>query len=134
MSTTSFDRTKYLIAAERQRRERELTKDPIPERITSALDLRELYGPEVDRACGVEESTVDQWEAGEVVPTREQVEALAKLTRFPVTFFYMPITVSIGPMFICGEDGCEFHDPNPRSEQPVTNVVAFPVQHPEEAS
>jgi len=59
----------------------------IPHRITTALDLRELYGPEVDRACGVEEPAVDEWEAGVRYPTWEQLRALAELTQFPVKFF-----------------------------------------------
>lgn len=61
-----------------------------PSRITAALNLRELYGPEVDRACGVAEPAVDLWESGDLVPTDEQVEALARLTAFPVEFFYGP--------------------------------------------
>lgn len=59
----------------------------IPYRITTALDIRALYGPEVDQACGVEEPAVDQWEAGELYPTWEQLLALAELTQFPVKFF-----------------------------------------------
>ena len=39
-------------------------KAPTPERITIALDYRELYGPEVDRALGGEEPMVDEWESG----------------------------------------------------------------------
>jgi transcriptional regulator with XRE-family HTH domain len=63
---------------------------PEPTRITAALNLRELYGPEVDRACGVAEPAVDMWESGELVPTDEQVAALAELTRMPVDYFYGP--------------------------------------------
>lgn len=59
----------------------------VPHRITTALDLRELYGPEVDRACGVEEPAVDEWEAGLRYPTWEQLQALAELTDFPPKFF-----------------------------------------------
>lgn len=59
----------------------------IPHRITTALDLRALYGPEVDRACGVKEPAVDEWEAGLRYPTWEQLLALAKLTDFPPKFF-----------------------------------------------
>lgn len=59
----------------------------IPHRITTALDIRKLYGPEVDRACGVEEPAVDEWEAGVRYPTWEQLLALAELTDFPVKFF-----------------------------------------------
>ena len=53
-----------------------------PRAITAALDIRALYGPEVDRACGVEEPAVDQWEAAQLYPSWEQVEALARLTGF----------------------------------------------------
>jgi hypothetical protein len=63
---------------------------PVPARITLALDLRGLYGPQVDRDCGVEAPAVDEWEAGLRVPTRTQVEALAALTRMPVGYFYQP--------------------------------------------
>lgn len=59
----------------------------IPHRITTALDLRELYGPEVDQACGVQEPAVDEWEEGIRYPTWEQLLALARLTDFPVKFF-----------------------------------------------
>lgn len=59
----------------------------VPHRITTALDLRGLYGPEVDRACGVQEPAVDEWEAGVRYPSWEQLLALAELTDFPVKFF-----------------------------------------------
>ena len=49
---------------------------PTPERITMALDIQELYGPEVDRALGGEEPMVDEWDAGTRVPSLEQVQAL----------------------------------------------------------
>ena len=48
--------------------------------ITAALDIRALYAPKVDRACGVEEPAVDQWEAAQLYPSWEQVEAPARLT------------------------------------------------------
>ncbi|MER6830903.1 hypothetical protein ABT352_33255 [Streptosporangium sp. NPDC000563] len=85
------DREKYRAALRTQQQARELSPTPIPYRITTALNLRELYGPEVDRACGVEEPAVDQWEAGTLIPTREQIELLAKLTDYPPHYFYMPI-------------------------------------------
>jgi len=74
----------------------------IPARITMMLDLRGLYGPEVDVACGVEEPTVDQWEAGEVYPSWEQLQALARLCDVGVIWFTdaMPWR-DIGPVFIC---------------------------------
>lgn len=77
-------------------------KRPTPARITMALDLRDLYGPEVDQACGVEEPVVDQWESGDLTPTFEQVELLAKLTGMPVGFFYLPAPPEVHGGFICG--------------------------------
>lgn len=96
---------------------------PNPSRITAALDARDLYGPEVDLACGVEEPAVDEWEAGTRVPTEEQVEALSRLTGYSVEFFYrtdMP-RVSIG--YACGPDGCHVIDDRPSA--PVVQL------HPE---
>lgn len=79
-----------------------MSQHPEPTRITAALDLRGLHGPEVDHACGVEEPAVDQWETGELVPTPGQVKRLALLTGFPVEFFYLPPIESLsGRIFIC---------------------------------
>lgn len=58
-----------------------------PTRITMALDLRQLYGPDVDRACKAKEPEVDQWEAGERYPRWEQLCALADLTGFTPRWF-----------------------------------------------
>jgi hypothetical protein len=52
----------------------------VPQRITMALDVRKLYGPEVDIACGAVEPDVDRWEAGKLYPTWRQVLLLAQLT------------------------------------------------------
>jgi hypothetical protein len=102
------DRAKYQKTLAEQREERELaTMTPVPYRITTALNLMGLYGPEVDRALGGEEPMVDLWETGELVPSREQVEALAELTQYPVKFFYMPVTIPGGPGVMCTSDGCE---------------------------
>ena len=79
---------------------------PTPKRITTALDMRDLYGPEVDQALGGEEPMVDEWESGERVPTFEQVQALAKLTGFPVKFFYLPAPPPLTGGWMCGSDGC----------------------------
>lgn len=81
-------------------------KTPTPQRITTALDLCGLYGPEVDRALGGEEPMVDEWESGARVPDFGQVQALAKLTDFPVKFFYQPPSPEISRGWICGSDGC----------------------------
>lgn len=72
----------------------------IPYMITRYLDYRGLDGPEVDRACGVEEPTVDLWEAGRVYPTWEQLTALADLCRVPVWRFVEDD--NIGRVFLCG--------------------------------
>jgi hypothetical protein len=58
-----------------------------PARITAALNLAGLYGPDVDRQCLAEEPEVDQWEAGERYPTWEQLRALADLTGKPPRWF-----------------------------------------------
>lgn len=58
-----------------------------PNRITMALDMRQLYGPEVDLACKAAEPEVDQWEAGERYPSWEQLRALAELTGFTPRWF-----------------------------------------------
>lgn len=55
---------------------------------------------------------VDLWEAGEVEPTREQMEALSQLTGMTVEFFYTPVRPSetLGAMWICDrsrrKNGC----------------------------
>ena len=89
-------------------------RTPTPERITTALDRRGLYGPEVDEALGGCEPMVDEWEAGTRVPTFEQIERLAALTGFAVSFFYRPpFTGHYGPIWLCGENGCEVIDRRP---------------------
>ena len=79
---------------------------PTPDRITSALNIRGLYGPEVDEALGGVEPMVDEWESGERVPTFAQVKALAVLTGFPVRFFYQPPGPSLAGGIMCGPGGC----------------------------
>lgn len=71
-----------------------------------ALDLTDQYGPEVDEALGGQEPMVDEWETGERVPTGEQVQALAKLTGFPLSFFYLPPPEDFTGGWLCGADGC----------------------------
>lgn len=79
---------------------------PTPGRITMALNIADLYGPEVDEACGVEEPAVDQWETGELVPTVEQLRRLAALTGFKVRFFYLPPPeLEPGQVFVCPPNG-----------------------------
>lgn len=93
-----------------------LNGPPTPERITAALDICEMYGPEVDEALGGKEPMVDEWETGERVPTKEQVNALARLTGFPVKFFYLPPPPPAPGVFLCGEDGCRVLDDSIRAE------------------
>lgn len=82
-----------------------LTAPPTPERITIALDVRELYGPKVDEALGGREPMVDEWEAGTLVPTAGQVELLAELTDFPVAFFYLPAPAPFTGGWMCIRSG-----------------------------
>lgn len=100
--------------------------DVVPHRITLALDLGQHYGPGVDRACGVEEPAVDQWEAGILYPTFEQLLALAELTAFPIGFFLMPEDGEIhalgpGIAFVCFRSHPSW---NPRVEIPAP-ILAF---------
>jgi len=78
---------------------------PTPRRITTALNLCGLYGPEVDRALGGEEPMVDEWESGARIPTVADVQALAALTGYPVRFFYQPAPPPV-EAWMCGSDGC----------------------------
>lgn len=121
------DREKYQATLAAQRRERELaTMKPYPYRITAALDMNELYGPEVDRALGGEEPMVDLWETGELVPTVEQIKLLAEMTGVTPEFFYR-LPMPGAPGFICGDDGCErvWVGPPPEPE-PLAEVIAWP--------
>lgn len=84
-----------------------------PSRITMALDVRDLHGPEVDEACDAREPDVDHWEAGTAVPTWEQVEKLAALTDMPVSFFFVePSEHDRGPVWMCGPRQCERIEPS----------------------
>lgn len=87
-----------------------LNGPPTPERITAALNICDLYGPEVDEALGGQEPMVDEWETGECIPTKEQVHALARLTGWPVTFFYLPPPPPMPGAILCGDDGCQWLD------------------------
>lgn len=77
---------------------------PAASRITCALDLRQLYGPQVDAALGVLQDppdVVDRWEAGTLVPSFAEVERLAELTGFLVEWFYGPELPSAEGAFVC---------------------------------
>jgi hypothetical protein len=58
-----------------------------PYQATFLLNLRGLYGPEVDEACGAEEPAVDEWEDGIRYPTWDQLLALADLCDTPPRAF-----------------------------------------------
>ena len=94
-----------------------------PKRITMALDICGLEGPGVDEACGVKEPVVDLWEAGKLTPTREQLDALCRLTGHPLKFFYLTDPEPVGPMFLCrrGRGGCEVVD----DRQPAPVIPLF---------
>lgn len=72
-----------------------------PYKLTLWMDYRGINGPEVDHHCGVEEPTVDQWEAGTVYPTWEQLLALAEFCQIPVWYFTEESVVDQGQFFIC---------------------------------
>jgi transcriptional regulator with XRE-family HTH domain len=114
---------------------------PNPKRITLALDAKGLYGPDVDRACGVEEPAVDQWETGELVPTPEQLVKLAALTGVTVGFFFGDDPPHLGRVFICDRsrrkhgltviepDGTVSVDPPPRRRKAEEDAMP-PSAHP----
>lgn len=121
------DRQRYNLALDKQRRARNASPTPVPQRITAALDLRALYGPAVDLACGTWEGNpagdVDRWEDpnDRALPSREQVEKLAKLTGFPIAFFYEPWDVPAGTVFVCSRRGpkgkrCQVIDSRPDAQ------------------
>jgi hypothetical protein len=98
--------TRNQDAAAKARRLEEAHRDwkagkVVPARITTALDLRSLYGPEVDIACGTVEPAVDEWEAGTRYPTWEQLLALAELTGMSPAYFTRPGPDVDTVMFIC---------------------------------
>jgi hypothetical protein len=92
----------------------------VPYNITAALDARSLYGPEVDRACGVEEPAVDMWEAGKLYPTWEQLCALAELTGNTPEWFTIA-SRPLSPMYT----SLRFHMPiKPDPEPPLMRFPA----------
>ena len=116
-------------AAARQQRDEKLLRvgRVVPARITMALDMRGLDGPEVDEACGTFERNpagdVDMWEMALAVPSPEQVRLLAELTGFPIPFFYKPVKPGpqLGPLWISwgGRRGCQLVQPDVVTEQGV---------------
>lgn len=106
-----YDPAGYLRALTAQQSARLVTATPVPARITAALDLCGLDGPDVDTACGAREPDVDLWETGELRPSFEQVQLLAALTDFPVAFFYQPYTdEDLAGVWLCGRH-CEYIPP-----------------------
>lgn len=126
-------RRRHTDAAMRQANQRLIaTGKVVPARITLALDMRGLDGPQVDIDCGTVEPYVDLWECGLEVPTPEQVRLLAELTRFPVVFFYMPIKPGplIGPIILCGPRKCEVVQPSIVDERGVLHYAGETRQPP----
>lgn len=130
-------RLKLAKAQNRQRTEQLLREGvPVPARITMALDMRGLEGPEVDLACGTWEGNpdgdVDAWEVADAVPTPEQVKLLAELTGFPVAYFYEP--VKPGPqldgMWVCGPRRCHRPEPDVIDERGVLHYGGQPRRTP----
>lgn len=114
------DRRRYVEAAQKARTDNLIAAGRVvPARITIALDLRELHGPEIDEHVGTyhgnPDGDIDRWEQALAVPSREQVELLAKLTDFPLAWFYEPIKpgpFTDGPIWMCGRGGCELVQPH----------------------
>lgn len=126
-------RVRYAQAQTRQKTARLLASGRVvPARITLALDMRGLEGPDVDTACGAAEPDVDLWECGLTVPAPEQVKLLAALTGFPVAYFYEPIAPGdlVGPIMLCGSKGCESLDPPRVDERGVLHYAGGVRQPP----
>lgn len=87
-------------------------RPPNRDRITLALDLHGLEGPEVDEALGVNDGSdtvVDAWEAGTIVPSHDDIRRLATLTGFLPHFFYMGTVARVGWSTL------DIHQPRPES-------------------
>lgn len=99
------------VAAEQEGRRLWRAGRLIPWRITVALDRNNLYGPEVDIACGTQEPDVDHWEAGIVYPTWEQTRLLAELCGVTVPFLCHDGLVPVNPL--CSKWGRYDDEPPP---------------------
>lgn len=87
----------------------------IPDHIAAALNKHDLYGPEVDIACGAREPDVDLWEAGKLYPRWDQILKLGELTRTWPIRFMAPIN-TLSPL----ETSMRFHlKPGERLPMPV---------------
>lgn len=83
-------------------------RSPNRDRITAALDVRGMHGPEVDEALGVNnalDTVVDSWEDGTSVPTEDDIRRLATLTSFAPEWFYRGTLPQLEVAFICGRGG-----------------------------
>lgn len=65
-----------------------MTGLPRPHRISRALDMAGLFGPDADAQLGVAEPALDLWESGALVPTEEQLAGLAHRAGVAVEWFY----------------------------------------------
>lgn len=93
----------------------------VPHNITSALNCHDLYGPDVDTACGAAEPDVDLWEAGKLYPSWDQACLLAELTmRQPVWFMAPRMSLTVW------ETSMRFHWPNRFERDPIPVSVFTP--------
>lgn len=85
--------------------------EPLPDRpanrdrITCALDLRSMEGPEVDEALGVADAfdtVVDSWEDGTGLPSHDDIRRLATLTGMLPSWFYAGTLGRMDGFFYCG--------------------------------
>lgn len=94
--------------AERKAAARRGELGPTRSRLTMVLDdlerRHEVHGPAVDALLGVEEPTVDLWEAGLLVPTWQQVQHMSMLSGRPWQFFYMPPLEELTGLRMCSID------------------------------
>lgn len=123
-------RRRYSSAAVRARAEKLIAAGKVvPARITLALDIMGLNGPEIDEQVGTWHGNpggdIDRWEQALAVPSPAQVELLAKLTDFPVAWFYEPVEtgplLDNGPVWMCFSDrrGCAQVQPHVVTEAGV---------------
>jgi hypothetical protein len=123
-------RVAYQEASTRQSDERRIAAGlVVPARITMAMDLAGLDGPDVDERCGTyhgnPDGDIDRWEQALAVPSAEQVALMAEVTGFPIAWFYRPLppgpTPGDGPIWICWSDhrGCEASAPDVITERGV---------------
>jgi hypothetical protein len=82
-----------------------------PYLITRALDLANLHGPDVDAMVGAEEPDVDNWEAGTLYPSLQQLRLLSEVSGFPPSFLVAETPELMSPaMFLCDRSK-RGHDP-----------------------